>query len=150
MLTMLCEGEAATGGMGILQWVLIGVIALMLIGYPILASRRTKRENETLKERINSLKKGDEILTNTGIYGKILEIKQDGDSKRIVIETGSDKNKSYLTVDAYSVYTVLNDTNIPAEAKEQPEQKKVEEKKEQPKKETKPKTATKKSKSSKK
>ena len=94
--------------MGVMQWVLIGFIVLLLIAYPLLMARKNKKENEKIQEQTNSLKRGDEILTTAGVYGKILEVKQDGEAKKVVIETGSGKNKSYLTIDAYSIYTVLN------------------------------------------
>ena len=94
--------------MGVTQYVLIGFIVLLLIAYPIIMSRRNKNQNQKMEEQANSLKRGDEIITSAGVYGKIIEVKQDGDAKKVVIETGSGKNKSYLTVDAYCIYSVLN------------------------------------------
>lgn len=94
--------------MGVTQYVLIGFIVLLLIAYPIIMSRRNKTQNQKMEEQANSLKKGDEIITSAGVYGKIIEVKKDGDAKKVVIETGSGKNKSYLTIDAYCVYSVLN------------------------------------------
>ena len=110
--------------MGVTQWVLLGFIVLLLIAYPILMSRRNKNQNQKMEEQANSLKRGDEVITNAGIYGKVLEVKQDGDAKKVVIETGNDKNKSYLTVDAYCVYSVLNkETKEPKPVEEKPEAK---------------------------
>lgn len=94
--------------MGWIQYVMIGLIVLLLIAYPILMSRRNKAENQKMIEQTNSLKRGDEVITNAGIYGKVLEVKQDGEAKKVVIETGNDKNKSFLTIDAYAIYSVLN------------------------------------------
>lgn len=112
--------------MSVMQWVLIGFVVVLLIGYPLLMSRKNKKENEKMQEQTNSLKRGDEILTTAGVYGKILEVKQDGQAKKVVIETGSGKNKSTMTVDAYSIYTVLNKEPVKEPAKE--EAKKAEEK----------------------
>lgn len=112
--------------MGVTQWVLIAFIVVLLIAYPLLMSRRNKIENQKMQEQANSLKRGDEVITSSGVYGKVLEVKQDGEAKKVVIETGSDKNKSFLTVDAYSIYAVLN--KKPAEpAKEKKEDVKKEE-----------------------
>lgn len=112
--------------MGVTQWVLIGFIVVLLIAYPLLMSRRNKIENQKMQEQANSLKRGDEVITSSGVYGKVLEVKQDGEAKKVVIETGSDKNKSFLTVDAYSIYAVLN--KKPAEpVKEKKEEVKNEE-----------------------
>ncbi len=117
--------------MGVTQWVLIAFIVVLLIAYPLLMSRRNKIENQKMQEQANSLKRGDEVITSAGVYGKVLEVKQDGEAKKVVIETGSDKNKSFLTVDAYSIYAVLN--KKPAEpVKEKKEEVKNEELKKEP------------------
>lgn len=118
---LLAEGsDASTNGqMGWIQYVMIGLIVLLLIAYPLLMSRKNKAENKKMVEQTNSLKKGDEVITNAGIYGKVLEVRQDGEAKKVVIETGSDKNKSYLTIDAYAIYSVLNkEPKEPAKAEE--------------------------------
>lgn len=121
---MFLADEVATqnGGWGVMQYVLIAFIALLLIAYPFFMSRRNKRENQKAQEQANSLKRGDEVITSAGVYGKVLEVKQDGDAKKVVIETGNEKNKSYLTVDAYCIYTVLNkEVKEPKEEKKTPE-----------------------------
>ena len=108
------------------QWVLIGVLVLLIFAYPFIARARNKRENEKLIERTNSLKRGDKILTTSGVYGKILEVREEDGAKKVVIETGNDKYKSYMTIDAYAIYTVLNDEVKPQEKIEIKEEKKEE------------------------
>lgn len=147
MISLILDGAAETGanGMGWFQWVAIGLIVLLLIAYPILMSRRNKAENKKMMEQTNSLKKGDEVITNAGVYGKVIEIKQEGEAKKVVIETGNDKFKSYMTIDAYAIYSVLNKEPVkPAEDKKADAKKdekkaevKVEEKKEAKKEEVK-------------
>lgn len=119
-------------GTQIYQWVILGVLVLLLIAFPFFTSRKNKRENQKLIEQTNSLKRGDEVLTTSGVYGKVLEVKQDGEAKKVVIETGNDKNKSYLTIDAYSIYAVLNKEPVKeVKTEEKKEEKKVEDKKEE-------------------
>lgn len=136
------------------QIVLIVLIALLVIAYPLLMIRRNKKENQRMTEQTNSLKRGDKILTTSGVYGKIVDIKLDGTAKQVTIETGSDKYKSYMTVDAYAIYQVIKDEipvakDLPltdknkvedkkAEAKEEKVQNKEEEKKEESKDSAKP------------
>lgn len=91
------------------QIVLICLIAVLVIAYPILITRKNKKETQRMTELANSLKRGDKVLTTTGIYGTILEVRQDGTSKQVTIETGSGKYKSYMTIDAYAIYQVTND-----------------------------------------
>lgn len=128
---LLDETATSTTGSGMnwIQYVMIGLIVLLLIAYPLLMSRKNKAENKKMIEQTNSLKKGDEVITNAGIYGKVLEVRQEGEAKKVVIETGNDKNKSYLTIDAYAIYSVLNkEPKEPVKAEEKkPEEAKKEE-----------------------
>lgn len=96
----------ADAGTNVWSYVLIAVVALLLIAMPIMMNVRNKRESQKVQEQTNSLKVGDKILTTSGVYGTITEIKFDESKKQVVIETGG-KTKSYLTVDAYAIYTVF-------------------------------------------
>lgn len=88
------------------NYVLIAVVVLLLIGLPIVMNSRNKKETQKVQEQTNSLKVGDKVLTTSGVYGTITELKFDDSKKTVVIETGG-KTKSYLTVDAYAIYTVF-------------------------------------------
>ena len=90
----------------IVNYILIAVVVLMLIALPIMMNQKNKRETQKIQEQTNSLKVGDKILTTSGVYGTITEIKFDDAQKLVVIETGG-KTKSYMTVDAYAIYTVF-------------------------------------------
>ncbi len=107
------------------QWILIALVLVLVIAYPILMTRRNKKENQRLIEQTNSLKRGDKILTTSGVYGTILEVREEDGARKVVIETGNAQYKSYMTVDAYAIYTVLKDE------KQVAEEKAVEEKKEE-------------------
>ena len=88
------------------NYVLIGLVVLLLIAMPILMNQRNKRETQKIQEQTNSLKVGDKVLTTSGVYGTIVELKFDDSQKVVVIETGG-KTKSYLSIDAYAIYTVF-------------------------------------------
>lgn len=127
----------------VVQYVLIGVVALLLIAMPIVMNARNKKETQKVQEQTNSLKVGDKILTTSGVYGTITEIKFSDSQKIVVIETGG-KTKSYMSVDAYAIYTVLDtyeefaqeDAQAVAEKNVTKTEEKVEEKKEPAKKTT--------------
>lgn len=87
--------------------VLLVVLLALLIAYPILMMRRNKKEQERQQNLISSLKKGEYVITYSGIFGKITEIIEKEVGKFIVIETG-EKNKSYATVSENAIYTVTN------------------------------------------
>ena len=101
------------------QIILIVLIVLLIIIYPIIISARNKKENQKLQEQTNSLKRGDKILTTTGVYGTIVDLHLDDNKKIVTIETGTCKNKGYMAIDAYSIYTVLTEEKPAEENKPQ-------------------------------
>ncbi len=91
------------------QIILIVFIVLLIIIYPIMISARNKKENQRMQEQTNSLKRGDKVLTTSGVYGTIVDLQLDGDKKIVTIETGTDTKKGYMSVDAYAIYTIFKD-----------------------------------------
>lgn len=111
------------------QIILIVLIALLVIAYPVLMFTRNKKENQRMTEQTNSLKRGDKVLTTSGVYGKIIDIKLEGTAKQVTIETGSDKFKSYMTIDAFAIYQVIKDEVAVAKPLQSLQEKPVEESK---------------------
>ena len=64
--------EAGGGALTFLPFILIFVLFYFLILRP--QQKQTKKRNEML----GALKRGDEVITSGGIYGKILNISEDG------------------------------------------------------------------------
>ena len=70
-------------GSTILMYVaILGVFYLLLI-------RPQRKKDKQIQEMRKNIQEGDEILTIGGIYGKVLNIKDD----TITIEVGADKTK---------------------------------------------------------
>ena len=65
------EGEAGGGALTFLPFILIFVLFYFLILRP--QQKQTKKRNEML----GALKRGDDVITSGGIYGKILNISDD-------------------------------------------------------------------------
>ena len=99
------------------QIILIVFIVLLIIIYPIMISTRNKKENQRMQEQTNSLKRGDKVLTTSGVYGTIVDLQMEGDKKIVTIETGTDKKKGYISVDAYAIYTIFKDEEQKVEDK---------------------------------
>ena len=132
-------------GGDVVNYILIGIVVLMLIALPIMMNQKNKRETQKIQEQTNSLKVGDKVLTTSGVYGTITELKFDEAQKLVVIETGG-KTKSYMTIDAYAIYTVFKSEEelkreaeeklrLEQEAKAKEEQEKLEKKNKKKKKE---------------
>ncbi len=109
--------------MDVTQIILIVFILLLVIAYPILVSSRNKKENQKMQEQTNSLKRGDKVLTTSGVYGTIVDLQMEADKKIVTIETGSGKNKGYISVDAYAIYNVFRDEPVKAPETPAPETK---------------------------
>lgn len=100
------------------SYVIVGVLVLLLLVMFVMMNARNKKESQRVQEQTNSLKVGDKIMTTSGVYGTITEINFDDTKKTIVIETGG-KTKSFMTIDAYAVYTIFkSDEELAREAEE--------------------------------
>ena len=91
------------------QIILLCTIVVLVVMYPILTRAKGKKEIEKLQQQTNSLKKGDKVLTTSGVYGTVIEIREENERKLVVIETGSKDKKGYMAVEAFAIYTVFED-----------------------------------------
>ena len=75
---------------GIMSYVSLGFwLVVMLVAFYFLLIRPQRKRDKEVKNLQDSLQIGDEIVTNGGIVGIVVSIKED----TIVIETGSDRSK---------------------------------------------------------
>lgn len=86
------EGETAdtaqpTGGSSFLTFILPLILMFVLLYF--MAIRPQRKQEKEAKEMQDSIKVGDEIVTNGGIVGMVVRIGDDN----IVIETGGERNK---------------------------------------------------------
>ncbi|MBQ2730940.1 MAG: preprotein translocase subunit YajC [Clostridia bacterium] len=102
-------GAADPSGM-IIMLVLLGVVFYFFMYRP------QKKQEKEIKEMRDSLTVGDEVVTNAGILGRIVRIKDD----IVTLELGSDRNK--MKVYNWAIREVV----LPANAGEDDEPKKVE------------------------
>jgi len=70
------DGAAAAGGMGgLVQF--LPLIAIVAIFYFLLIRPQQKRQKEH-QAKISSARRGDQVLTGGGIYGKVTKVMEDG------------------------------------------------------------------------
>ncbi len=84
------------------SWPLILLVALLVI-YLVYMMFSRKKNDEKTTEMLNSLKKGDKVVTNMGIYGEIVSITETTLGKVVLLKTGEGKNISYISVNAVVV-----------------------------------------------
>lgn len=97
--------EAAANG-NATQWILPAILLVLVIGIFLLNYFRSKKNQESMKNMVDSLKVGDNVKTYSGIYGKIIEIVETTDGKVAVLETGSEKNKGIFSIDINTIYGI--------------------------------------------
>ena len=96
----------------LMSYILLGVLVLIIIIGPIFMKRRNKKESERMQAMVDSLKKGDKVITSAGVFGKVIGVEEKEGFKLVTIETGNEKNKSYLTMDVGAIYANLSATPV--------------------------------------
>ena len=117
--------------MGPMEIVLIVLIGVLIIAYPIMSYVKNKKDRQKMQEMTNSFKKGDKVLTASGVYGTIVDLHRDGEKTIVTIETGAGAHKGYISLDALAIYQVLSSEMEAPKAEEMKEEEKKEEKVEQ-------------------
>ena len=107
--------------MGTTQIILLCTIVILVVMYPILTRIRNKKDIEKLQQQTDNLKVGTKVLTTSGIYGTVVELREENERTLVVIETGSKDKKGYLAIEAFAIYTVFDEEKptekLPAEVK---------------------------------
>ena len=107
--------------MGATQIILLCTIVILVVMYPILTRIRNKKDIEKLQQQTDNLKVGTKVLTTSGIYGTVVELREENERTLVVIETGSKDKKGYLAIEAFAIYTVFDEVEpvekLPAETK---------------------------------
>jgi len=101
------------------QIVLIVLIVALIIIYPVMMYVRNKKQRQQMQEQTNSLKRGDKVLTTSGVYGTIVDLHLEGDKTIVTLETGEGKNKGYISFDAYAIYSIIREEESSQEIAEE-------------------------------
>lgn len=89
--------SAAKTNSGANNWIMLVIIGLILVLLVVRMFADRKRQGKA-ENMLNELKVGDKVVTNAGIYGEIVSIRQTNFGKVALIKSGEDKNVSYLEV----------------------------------------------------
>ena len=69
------------------------LIPIMLVIMYFVVIRPQKAEEKKKQEMIESLKKGDQVVTSSGIHGKVVEFKNN--NELVVLNLGKDNNVTF-------------------------------------------------------
>lgn len=96
MFNLLCEGQGVNVGSIVMLVILLAVLIL----YVFFGMKNRKKSQEEAMKMLNELKVGDKVVTNAGIYGKVVAMKETNMGKVVTIATGEEKKESYITINA--------------------------------------------------
>ncbi len=102
LIILMAGGQGQGGIMSFLP-----LIAIVVVFYFFMIRPQMKKAKDQ-KKYIESLKKGDKILTIGGIYGKIVEVKEDG-SMIMEVEDGTKMKISKNAVSSDATATIKQD-----------------------------------------
>ncbi len=71
------------------------IIPIMLIAMYFLVIRPNRNEEKKRKEMITALKKGDGVVTSSGLHGKVVEFKDNNET--VVLNIGNETNVTFET-----------------------------------------------------
>ena len=87
--------------------ILAFLVVLMVLGY-----MKRRKFNTQLQDLRDNIKKGDKVMTDTGVVGEIVEITTEGEHKYFVIKSGTDKNFGFVKVHANAIYYVFDKEDL--------------------------------------
>lgn len=71
------------------------IIPIMLVAMYFLVILPNKKEEKKRKEMIGNLQKGDNVITNSGLHGKIVEFKDNNET--VVLNVSANTNVTFET-----------------------------------------------------
>jgi len=122
--------------MGI-ELILVIVLLVLLVALFVISYMKKKKFNAEMGQMREELKKGDKVMTDSGIVGEVVDSYVEEDYKYFVLKSGKGDNTGFFTVHANAIYYVFGKEQKKEEKKvvvvtpKKPEVK--EEKEEQPK-----------------
>ncbi len=106
-MNLLLEGNNGLSSWGLL---IILIVAMVIMIIPTII--RNKKMNTERQNTISSLKVGAKIITTAGVFGKIISMRETTMGKVFVIETGDEKNKSYMEIHENAIMNVDDKRDI--------------------------------------
>lgn len=111
--------------------ILLVVLVVLLVAMFVMSYIKRKKYNQGLSSMREELKKGDKVMTDSGIVGEVVDSYTEEEYKYFVLKSGKGNNVGYFSVHANAIYYVFgkDENNLGKKVEEkQPEatEKKVE------------------------
>ncbi len=123
-----------------LEIILVVILIVLLVALFVISSMKKKKFNQEMGQMRDELKKGDKVMTDSGVVGEVVESFTEEEYKYFVLKSGKGENTGFFTVHANAIYYVFGKEQPNAEKKvvvvaPKKETPKAEEVKEEPKQE---------------
>jgi len=90
------------------SWGIFILLGGLLLAWFFLSGSRRKKQVQESQNMLNSIRPGVYVMTQGGVIGKVIEIKVISPTeKHVILETGTDEHKSYITYDIRAIGFVL-------------------------------------------
>lgn len=122
LMTMASSGVTAESGMASMLSLILP-LGLMVLFFYFFLIRPEKKRNKEMQNMLNNIQVADEVITNGGIIGRVLSVKED----TILMETGSDRTKIRVLKSCIAKNNTVHEA--PAEVAAEPKAKKKKKKK---------------------
>ena len=111
--------------------ILLVVLSVLLIAMFVMSYARRKKYNQGLSSMREELKKGDKVMTDSGIVGEVVDSYTEEEYKYFVLKSGKGDKVGYFSVHANAIYYVYGKDEpktqlAQTKVKENNEEKKVE------------------------
>ncbi len=90
-----------------LEIIIVIVLLVVLVALFALSYFRKKKFNDSLNELREELKKGDKVMTDSGIVGEVVDSYTEDEYKYVVLKSGKGNNTGFFTVHANAIYYVF-------------------------------------------
>ncbi|MCL2229095.1 MAG: preprotein translocase subunit YajC [Firmicutes bacterium] len=98
-------------------WLTLGGMTLIFVAMIMAQTRRRKRQQTEFTEMMDGLRVGVKVKTVGGEIGIIREIREEAPGfKTVLLETGGDTNKSFITYDIQAIFGIVDTEKLAAAA----------------------------------
>lgn len=86
--------------------ILLVVLIVLLVAMFVMSYIKRKKYNQGLSSMREELKKGDKVMTDSGIVGEVVDSYTEEEYKYFVLKSGKGENTGFFTVHANAIYYV--------------------------------------------
>lgn len=95
-----------------MSWILVAVVVVALVGMMFFGRRTNAKNMQMRQELVSKFQKGTKIITNQGIYGTILEIKETTHGKVALISTGDKGHETHMLIHLDAIMNIDDKKDI--------------------------------------